>query len=888
MSDSEKRTGFFNWLGKSLNASVSSSDSFSLNIMTTGNGVGSVSRNPEAHGYAKGQVVSLTATAQAGSKFVRWTDDATGSHFVCNVRMDSAKSICAQFARDDSVANKNPHPRGAVFGIPGTEEETPQAAGNLPTMIKKSGSTFPAISETKLQQIETNRSTHVVTSAIQSDSISNEIGAKSAGSLVKRAVAWGPFIDNDDGTATDALTGLMWLRTATGQSWSGYICIGQPRRFSLNQARAISSGNAGYFNWRLPTTDEITSLIAHDTDGDFHNLVFPNQAGEGCYFWSDSGQKINPSLKNGTANTHPSDEDLGSFVRLVRTAWMLSMETTLEGSGTGVITRSPRADSYPYGSDVTLTARADAVSVFQGWRGDAIGLSNVYTVKMDSAKTVSAKFEQLKYFHLVVQSKGKGIGIITRNPKEDNYVQGSTVKLTARPVKGSKFMGWNGDVAERGATCTITMDATKTISAEFSELEAFALAISTTGSGTGKIVRSLDAESYIDGTEITLTASANDGSKFKCWFGDATGRSAIFTVTMDTAKSITAEFVQLESYALDVTSIGNGTGLITRSVAADSYFRGSVVTLRAQAAEGSTFNGWSGDATELDDICTVKMNSAKSVAAEFERVTIPDLGIAIEFEAAKDASMKGGEAAFIFHLSIRNSGEKQVRVQLPPANFVNRLGEEIEQSVWLSGLVVGTEGATIRAGTFRKMGLVFYKTRLNDISKGDRLYLTVNLAKPSRCLTFTLKCTDSKTRAFALINAVSEDRQESNEISEAASALANIHQRIELLEKALASVLGALENIAGRLPQSTGNATSKVMPTQTLPEVLAWLCTQARAPMTDLQLKLRPLDLMPSAVIDDINERAYDLTGEAALDDSGDAVTVQRAVLLQVLAAWDK
>jgi hypothetical protein len=44
-----------------------------------------------------------------------------------------------------------------------------------------------------------------------------------------------------------------------------------------------------------------------------------------------------------------------------------------------------------------------------------------------------------------------------------------------------------------------------------------------------------------------------------------------------------------------------------------------------------------------------------------------------------------------------------------------------------------------------------------------------------------------------------------------------------------------------------------------------------------------PLDLLPNAVIDDINERALDLTGEMALFESGDSVEVQQAVLKHVI-----
>jgi hypothetical protein len=96
------------------------------------------------------------------------------------------------------------------------------------------------------------------------------------------------------------------------------------------------------------------------------------------------------------------------------------------------------------------------------------------------------------------------------------------------------------------------------------------------------------------------------------------------------------------------------------------------------------------------------------------------------------------------------------------------------------------------------------------------------------------------------------------------------------------------EYIKEHLPAEKNEATSEVsdMPTQTLPEVLAWLCTQNSVPLAVLRQKLLPLGLMPSAVMDDVNERAYDVAGEPALDEAGGIVTVQRGVLLQVLAVW--
>jgi hypothetical protein len=67
---------------------------------------------------------------------------------------------------------------------------------------------------------------------------------------------------------------------------------------------------------------------------------------------------------------------------------------------------------------------------------------------------------------------------------------------------------------------------------------------------------------------------------------------------------------------------------------------------------------------------------------------------------------------------------------------------------------------------------------------------------------------------------------------------------------------------------------------------LAWLEEQDVISLSDLRTHLLPLDLLSNAVIDDINERALDLTGEPALLESGDNVEVQQTVLGQVISSW--
>ena len=71
-------------------------------------------------------------------------------------------------------------------------------------------------------------------------------------------------------------------------------------------------------------------------------------------------------------------------------------------------------------------------------------------------------------------------------------------------------------------------------------------------------------------------------------------------------------------------------------------------------------------------------------------------------------------------------------------------------------------------------------------------------------------------------------------------------------------------------------------------EFTSWLISRSEVVFSEFRAHLLPLDLLPGAVIDEINEIALDLTGELALEEDGDSVIVQREVLLQVIAAWSE
>ena len=294
-----------------------------------------------------------------------------------------------------------------------------------------------------------------------------------------------------------------------------------------------------------------------------------------------------------------------------------------------------------------------------------------------------------------------------------------------------------------------------------------------------------------------------------------------------------------------------------------------------------------GDAGGQEDVCTVQMNSAKLVTAEFDKVSVPDLGIDIAFESAEHAQMKSGDDAIIFNLSVFNRGLKQIRVELPLSSYVNRLCEEIEQTAWLTGLLAGNKGAVIRASTFRKMGLVFFKSRLTEISNGDCLHVTVAQSKPDKRICFTLKCTDPKLPAFMVVNAACEDQAEPSEMVETSPAMTSVLQRIALLEDSMANLLRKLDALPRDTLLTVANTVGSPVPVHTLQKVLTWIASQDRISTAAFRIQLLPLDLLPNAIVNEINERALDLTGEIALEEVGDQFLVIGNVFDEVLANWD-
>lgn len=124
---------------------------------------------------------------------------------------------------------------------------------------------------------------------------------------------------------------------------------------------------------------------------------------------------------------------------------------------------------------VTLTAVPDANSIFAGWQGGCWGIDTSCTVKMSGDMTVGAAFRAKPA--LIVRKLGFGsdwgsvvgaaAGIDCGPTCTVQANPGTKVVLKATPTSGATFSGWSGACTGAQDTCTVVMDAGRSVLATF-------------------------------------------------------------------------------------------------------------------------------------------------------------------------------------------------------------------------------------------------------------------------------------------------------------------------------------------------------------------------------------------------------------------------------------
>ncbi len=146
---------------------------------------------------------------------------------------------------------------------------------------------------------------------------------------------------------------------------------------------------------------------------------------------------------------------------------------------------------------------------------------------------------------------------------------------------------------------------------------------------------------------VTLTPHETLGSGyvFNGWSGACTNASGNCVVTMDSAKSVTANFV-LDTTTFTLSVVTSGPGSVTSSPAGVNctdttcnvdFANNTEVTLTAASQVGFEFKGWGGECSGFGD-CVVTMNAAHNVTAAFD-VEVNTVTLTVKGYGSVDANI---------------------------------------------------------------------------------------------------------------------------------------------------------------------------------------------------------------------------------------------------------
>ena len=329
-----------------------------------------------------------------------------------------------------------------------------------------------------------------------------------------------------------------------------------------------------------------------------------------------------------------------------------SVTLNIKGQGSGSITSSPdglacsgnnkvcqlTSPSLPQPTSFVFRATPnDNTTIFDNWAGDCPSTSinnllrDMCTVSLipGGHRNIEAYFKVGRQHTLTIVNDipaGNQSSVITESnisqsgtsggSSGNSYYEGSIVTLAPWLSGNVEFLGFTGDgLSSNGlsnAATTVTMDADKVITFHVRNKSQHTLTLLTnTGDGEGSITINgqpvTSNQTFSDGDVVTLTGTANVGSKVGSWFVNGMSVAATYAVGQslvpDQTTSVDITMNQdinvglpFNIARLSVSKGGTGSGNVTinpyTSAYGSSLPSGSVRVLTATANANSTFDGF--------------------------------------------------------------------------------------------------------------------------------------------------------------------------------------------------------------------------------------------------------------------------------------------------------
>ena len=540
--------------------------------------------------YGDGDVVTLTATADAGSTFLFWMDGTNiieDNPYVFTVHSD--KDITAYFSTETYIitAVANPSEAGTVTGAGGyTYNQTCTLTatandGYLFSEWKKDGTSVSTDNPYSFNVTEAGNYEAIFEDGCLITVTCNPAGA---GTLTGDGTYAVGATVTLSATANPGSTFLFWTLNGT--------IVSEDPTFSFTATTdAEYVANYTVETYIISATASPSEAGTVTGGGGFtygQSCTLTATANEGYVFvnWTLNGSEV-ATTPSYTFNVTESGDYVANFV----IGYNITAEC--EPASAGVITGT---GVYTYGQTCTLSVvPVNSHFTFAFWTKNGVIVSDTesfsFTVTEDAHYVANFTYDT---FIISVFAEPSYAGEVTGG---GGFMWGETCTLTATANTGYNFVKWTKDGLDfAGNTAnpyTFTVTEGGNYEAVFEDGIAYniytmanpAEAGETTGDGY-----------YNDGASCTISATANEGYTFVNWTlnGVVVSTDATYTFTVSEEALYVANFSQdLYYVSVDITP---ATGGYVNGVFPGGYFLyGHLCVLEAVPYEGYSFLNWTKD-----------------------------------------------------------------------------------------------------------------------------------------------------------------------------------------------------------------------------------------------------------------------------------------------------
>jgi hypothetical protein len=361
----------------------------SLTVTTVGNGAAAV--DPDQPEYSYGQVVTLTATADPGWTFSRWSGGLSGADNPATTVITGHTAVTATFTQDEYTLTVDRVGDGSVAVDP---SPGPYHYDDVVTLTATAdpGWTFSGwsggLSGADNPATTTIMGPTVVTATFTQDGYTLTVDRVGHGS-----VAVDPSLGSyhyDDVVTLTATADPGWAFSG----WSGGLSgPDNPATTTITGPTVVTA---------TFTQDGYTLTV--DRVGDGSVAVEPSP---GPYYYgdvvtltatADSGWTFSGWSGGLSGADNPATTTITGHTTVTATFTQDEYTLTVGRVGDGSVAVDPSPGPYRYGDVVTLTATADPGWTFSGWSGGLSGVDNPATTTVIGDTTVTATFTTHRLF----------------------------------------------------------------------------------------------------------------------------------------------------------------------------------------------------------------------------------------------------------------------------------------------------------------------------------------------------------------------------------------------------------------------------------------------------------------------------------------------------------